>query len=226
MWVQYTTGKDSFRSVGVSPKRNVSVQLYTRTEQVPDQPILPLFAAFQKKLKGFGKTSLVQTIPATSRFSENDAGQWFVSRSEVAPGTEILIEYRHRSTRGFGENIEYLLAIADPHSPLWRLRLDLPMHSLSAVPEVFFEGRFLLVTEDKQLPKGSAKTWMKFLGIDLEPGTQFADYLDPSMPDEDKAFFYMELEAAPVVQKAIEVVETSEGKTRLRFKRGRKIKVR
>ena len=186
-----------------------------------------MFAAYQKKLPGFGKTSLIQTIPATSRFSENDAGQWFVNRSEVIAGTEILIEYRHRAgAGGFGDNIEYLLLVAEDNAPLWRLRLDLPPHVLSAVPEVFFEGRFLLVTEDKQLPKGATNAWMKFLGIDLEPGMQFADFLDPSLLDEDKVFHYTMLEDAPIVRNSVEVIETSDGKTRMRIKRGRRIKVR
>jgi hypothetical protein len=187
--------------------------------------IIPLFAAYQKRIKGFSKTSVISVIPATDKFAMNDAGQWFVNRHEVLPGTEILIEYRHRSPLGgFKENIDYLLLVADPNAPLWQMRIDLPPHFLSNVPAVFFEGRFDLVSDDSQLDKRGLPLWRKHLGGDRS--MQVADYMDPSMLPEDQVFKYIELESRVSRSAKVEIEETQGGGTRMRIKRTRRIKVR
>lgn len=225
MWIQLSTGRDSFRAQNSSPKRNVSVSTYTRVaDDGEGNQILPLFAAFQKKLKGFGKSNVVSVIPATDKFANNDVGQWFVNRHEVVPGTEILIEYRHRGSTGFRENIDYLLLIAEPQAPLWQLRIDLPNHFLSNVPAVFFEGRFELVKDDSQLDKKAVAAWRKHLGGDAS--LQVSDYMDPCMEPEDQVFRYIQLEAEVAVKQRVEIKENADGKTRLRIKRGRRIKIR
>lgn len=227
MWIQLSTGRDSFRAQQNSPKRNVAVATYTRVgDDGEGKQILPLFAAFQKRLSGFGKTSMVSVIPATDKFANNDAGQWFVNRHEVFPGTEILIEYRHRATRGFRENIDYLMLIAEPTAPLWQIRIDLPPHFLSNVPALFFEGRFELFKEDKQMPKAGLAAWRKHLGVSSDPGFQLADYMDASMQPEDRVFRYVELEAEVAAKQKIEVTEGRDGKTVVKIKRGRRIKIR
>lgn len=227
MWCQLSTGRDSFRAQNnpPAPKRNVSVSTYVRVKDDGEgNQVIPLFAAYQKRLKGFAKTSVVSVIPATTAFAGNDVGQWFVNRHEILPGTEILIEYRHRGSVGFRENIDYLLLIADPNAPLWQLRIDLPNHPLSNVPAVFFEGRFELLTADNQLDKASVAAWRKFLGA--EGDYQLADYMDASMEPEDRVFAYIELEGAVQAKAKVEVRESEDGKTSMRIRRLRKIKVR
>lgn len=226
MWIQLSTGHDSFLAQNGSPRRNVSVKTFVRVNDDGEgNAIIPLFAAYQKRLKGFAKNSVVSVIPATDKFAVNDAGQWFVNRHEVAPGTEILIEYRHRASGGgFKENIDYLMFVADPNAPLWQLRIDLPPHFLSNVPAVFFEGRFDLVKDDSQLDSRGLARWRKHLGA--ENGLQVADYMDPCMEAEDQVFRYIELESEITQKAKVEVKETSDGGTRLRIKRLRRIKVR
>lgn len=234
MYLQLTTGKDSFRPQGISSRRNVSVQTFVRLSE-PDEDgrlVVPLFAAFQRKRKGLGETQLVQTIPATSMFSANDAGQWFVNRHEVTPGTEILIEYRHLNPRGgFGEGREHLLIVADPNAALLRVRLELPYHALSAVPYVFFEGRFSLLKDDSELSKAAKAAWVKFMGVELDDGDgnpiMLADYMDPAQSVEDQFFHLTELEAAVrQTEKVIVTEDENTGKQKIRIRRLRNIKVR
>ena len=64
MYLEASTGKDSFRAQGASQKRNVQVNTWVRVENNGEgKKIVPIFEAFQKKLKFFRETSLVQTIP-------------------------------------------------------------------------------------------------------------------------------------------------------------------
>ncbi len=226
MWCQLSTGRDSFRAQESSPRRNVSVSTFTR---VPDdgegQQIIPLFAAHQKKLRGFGQSNVVSIIPATDKFAENDAGQWFINRHELLPGTEVLIEYRWKKpTGGFAENIEWLLLVVDQNAPLWQLRIDLPRHFLSNVPAVFFEGRFEIIRTDDQLDAKALAAWRKHIHADDD--YNLCDYLDPNMDGEDQQFRYMELEPRIAVTSKMEIKEGEDGKTRLRIKRHRKIKIR
>src|SRR6056297_1333426 len=104
MFIELTTGKDSFRQQGHSQRRNTSVSSFVRVENDGEgRQIVPMFAAYQKKLRGFRDTSLMATIPAALSYEPNVAGQWFRNRHEVLPGTEILLENRRRETEGFGE---------------------------------------------------------------------------------------------------------------------------
>lgn len=204
----------------------MSVSTYVRVaDDGEGQKIIPLFAAFQKRLKGFGKTNIVSVIPATDKFAHNDAGQWFVNRHEVLPGTEIMIEYRNRASTGFRENIDHLLLIAEPNAPLWQLRIDLPPHFLSNVPNVFFEGRFELVRDDKQLTERALFDWRKHIGAD-DPALMLADYMDPSMAGEDQVFRYIELEGAVQAAAKLEIKEDAHGGSTIKIKRGRRIKIR
>lgn len=225
MWVELQTGKDSFRAQQSSPRRNVAVQAFTRVENDGEgRQILPLWQAFTKRLKGFGKQNLMGRIAATEHFAHNDAGQWFKTRFEVAPRTEILLEYRHRGTSGFAESIEYLLLVADPKAPLWQIRIDLPDHYLSAVPAVFFEGRFEIVDDDALLPTKAIEAWRKPFGFDK--GYPLCFYTDACQPAEDKYFRLIELEARVKATSTVEVKEDADGKKHTRIRRVRNIKVR
>lgn len=225
MHVQLTTGHDSFRAQNISQTRNVTVTTFVRVKDDGEgNQVAPMWLAYQKRLPNFKRSDVIQTFPATDRFGHNDAGQWFLNRYEVLPGTEILIKYEHRNQKGvFASQTEYLLLIADQTAPLWRIRLDLPYHELSAVPTVFFDGRFILVNDpEKQLSKEAIKVWTKFLGLD----SPLQDVLDPFYLPEDQAFVYMQLEKAVKQGGAVDVKVEVDGKKRVRINRARKIKIR
>lgn len=223
MWIELTTGKDSFRAQGSSPRRNVQVQTFVR---VPDdgegRMVVPVFSAYQKKLKGFKETTLHSHIPATAAHGPAIGGEWFVNRHEVMPGTEILIEYRHRSrvTGSFGENIEYLLLIADPNAPLYSIVAELPRHHLAAVPHIFFEGRFEVIETDDQLSDTARTVWRDYLGLDDD--FHVSDVLDPN---QDKLFVFRELEAR-IKQNSKTEIQQHGDKTRLKIRRVRNVRTR
>lgn len=223
MHVELTTGKDSFKARTNNARRNVSVQTWTRVDDDGQgRQIVPLFVAYQTKLRGFRNTKLVNTIPATSNFSAGLAGEWYVNRHEVLPGTEIMLEYRHREAVGFGDQTEYMLLIAEDAAPLVQLRLDLPPHDMSAVPHIFFEGRFIVVREDSELSGPARLAWKDWIGIGDD--YDLADMLDANMGDE--AFFStIELEAALKKTTRTEV-KSEGGKRRIKIKRTRQIKTR
>lgn len=224
MFIELTTGKDSFRKHGSSQKRNVSVQTYVRVRDDGEgRKVVPLFAAYQKKLEGFRDSQLTGTFPATANYEPNIAGQWFRTRYEIMPGTEILIEYRSAQTTGFGERIEYLMLVCDENAPLWRIRLDLPHHHLSAVPVVFFEGRFVIVNEDKQLSEYAPPIWRDFMG--LEDEFDVSDLLDPNQIDE-RFFVAVQLEAGIKPTKRTSIVEGKDGSKRVKIRRVRRITTR
>lgn len=219
MFVELWTGQDSFRAGNGSSRRNVGVQAFTR---VGDE-IMPLFVPFEKRLKGYKERQLVQTVPATDRFTANEAGMWFVNRYEIANGTEIMLEYRHKvGTGGFSEETEYLMLVHDTNAALERITLELPQHNLSSVPYVFGEGRFHIITEDTQLPEDAVEVWKHRFSLGDE--YHLSDILDPNM--ETQHWGIVELEAAPRVTKKAEVVRDTKGKSRIRIKRTRNIRVR
>lgn len=223
MWLELFSGRDSFRAQDGSAKRNVSVQPFVRvTDDGEGRNVVPLYQAFSKKLKGFGKSALISRMSATEHFGHNDCGEWFKSRYEVAPRTEILLEYRHRATSGFQEAVEHIILIADSNAPLYQIRIDLPPHALSAVPCAFFEGRFIVVDDDKHFTPTALAVWRKHLGVDDEYPLCY--YLDPLQ--EEKHFNLVELEARIVAKTEIVTKETASGKPGLRIKRTRNIKVR
>jgi hypothetical protein len=221
MFIQLTTGQDSFRAAGGSMRRNVSCHSFVRIGLPHYDPVMPLFAAYTQKVPGFKETRVAQVFPATDKFGATDAGQWFVNRHEVMPGTEVMLEYRHRDpTSGFGESVEYCLLVADPTAPLWQIRIDLPFHHLSAVPSIFMEGRFHLVNKMSQLTQEAIETWSTRLGLDKD--TPLTDMLDPFYKEEDQVFRYIKLEGA--LKKDVLVTNVVDGKTRIRIKRKRNIK--
>lgn len=225
MWVEIMTGRDSFRAQQSSQKRNVSVQAFARVENDGEgRQIIPLYQCFTKKLKGFGKQALIARLAATEHFAQNDAGEWFKTRFEVAPLTELLIEYRHRATSGFKENIDHLLLIADENAPLYQIRIDLPHHYLSSVPHVFIEGRFDIVSDDSMMQPKAIAAWRKHFGVDDEYPLCF--YTDPCQPQEDQQFRLIELEPRIVVRSRVEVTKTDDGQKRVHIRRMRNIKVR
>jgi len=226
MLLELFTGKDSFRAQQGSGRRNVSVQLYTR---VPDdgegRQIIPLFQAHQKQIKGYGKQSLIAKIPATAQFAHNDAGQWFRTRYEVAPLTEVLIEYSWRNMGGgFKDNREYMLIKADPNAPLYQVRIDLPIHFLAAVTAAHFEGRFEIITDDEELRPAAIDAWRKYLQVDDEYPLSF--YMDSVQPVEDRHFRIITLEQRMQAKAKVTMVEDSTGKSRPVVTRTRRIKVR
>lgn len=181
-----------------------------------------MFAAYQNKLKGFRESQLIQTIPATSKFQVNNtAGEWFVNRHEVLAGTEILLEYRKRNPRGgFAEDTAHLLLVMSEEAPLWRLRLDLPVHHNSAVPCIFYEGRFEIVNSDKLLPAASIAVWRDYFALDKE--FEISDILDPN---QDSLFVAQQLEGRVKGIKAKTTIETTKsGQKRVRIRRTRRIK--
>jgi hypothetical protein len=222
LWIELTTGKDSFRALNASPRRNVSVATFVRVnDDGAGRKVVPLFAAYQRKLAEFRETSLVSTIPATSNFDPNIAGQWFVNRHEVMPGTEILIEHRRRETTGFGERIEYLMIKADDHASLWRTTIELPRHELSAVSCVHMTGRYQIIDKDEQLSDEAADVWRDYLSIPED--YHVSDYLDPN---QDEQFYYhTEMEKAERRTERVEV-STVGGRRRVKIRRSRKIKTR
>jgi hypothetical protein len=220
MHIELTSGSDSFRASGHSPLRNVQVRLFTFT----DEGIMPLFAAFQKKLKGYKESRVIMNIPATERFQLNDVGQWFRTRYEVASSTEILIEYQHRKGNGLNTDTEYLLLKTDPNAPLHHVRLTLDPHPLSAVPYIFFEGRFWIVNDDDQI--SSPEAWAKHIGLDLSEAP-VSYIMDNMVSEPEDAFFTIkEFEAAVTVVSSPQIV-TEDGKRKLkRIKRARRIKTK
>lgn len=225
MHIELTTGKDSFRAQGSSMRRNVSVQSFVRVENDGEgKQIIPMFAAYQRKLKGFAESTMASTIPATSAHGPNIGGCWYVNRHEVLPSTEILLEYRVRdNTPGsFGERIEYMMLIADPDAALYQMRLQLPFHHLSAVPYVFFTGRFHMVDSDELLNPAGVPRWKDFLNLDKEH--HVSDLLDPNQ--EEKFWTFDKLEDAIKRQRRVEQIENEHGKKRLKIRRTRNVRIR
>lgn len=227
MWIELMTGRDSLRAQQSSPKRNVAVQAYTRVaDDGEGRKIIPLWQAFSKKLKGFGKQSLISRLAATQHFAQNDAGEWFKTRFEVLPMTEILLEYRHRATSGFKENVEHLLLVADENAPLWQVRIDLPQHYLSAVPHAFFEGRFEIFNDDDKLQPVAIQAWAKFMGADMSEPYPLCFYTDPLQDPANQHFRLIQLEERIHVTSRVEVTKTDDGQKRVQIRRTRNIKVR
>lgn len=225
MYLELTTGKDSFRAQGASPRRNVSLASFVRVaDDGEGNKIIPLFVAYQRKLKYFKETSIVQSIPATSAHGPAIGGSWMVNRHEVQPGTEILLEYRQRdSTPGsFGERIEYLMIVANPDGALYSSSLHLPYHHLSAVPYIFFTGRFDVIDKDEQLPSAAIPIWKDFLNLDGD--LHVSDLLDPNQ--DEKFWAFETLEPAVRRTKKVEKTVDSKGNERIRIKRVRNIRVR
>lgn len=225
IYIELTTGHDSFRAQGASGKRNVTVTAFVRVKDDGEgRTVIPLFAAYQKKLKGFRNKSLLSVIPATSEFAPNAAGEWFKNRYEVQIGTEILLEYRRRETKGFGEAIEYMLIKTDENAPLWQLRLELPHHHISNVPNVFFDGRFELINDDTQLPEHSVGAWKDYLGLDDE--FKLSDILDTNAEDGENVFIPIQLEQRTIKKRKTTIVEDAKGSKRIKIRRTRNIKTR
>jgi hypothetical protein len=183
-----------------------------------------MFAAYKDKLPGFKKTDTISSIPASDRFGTNSPGQWFVSRHEVLPRTEILLQYTTRKATGFQEETEHLLLICDPDAPLYRIRLDLPMHELSSVPNVFFEGRFYLVSDDEQLSPEAIAAWRKHLAH-MDEDYQLADILDAAMPPEDRKYhpIMLEREIKPLAK---QIIKTTTKGSITKIRRSRTIRTR
>lgn len=218
-----TTGKDSFRAQGASSKRNVSVKSWVRVaDNGEGKQVVPIFEAFQKKLREFRDTSMIQTIPATSAHGPELGGCWYVNRHELAPHTEVLLEYTHRDPDAvFGEETEYFMLIMDPNAPLYQLRLDLPRHHLSAVPHVFFTGRFEIVKADEQLEH--PEIWKDYFHLD-DPDLEACDLMD--FNQDERYFFATELEARVKATVKAKTRITSDGKKMLKIRRGRRIKTK
>lgn len=227
MWLELTTGKDSFRQQGSSPRRNVSVQIFTRVaDDGEGRKIVPMFAAYQKKLRGFQNTNLIQTIPATASYGPEIAGCWFNNRNELLSGTEILVEYRYRTAGGgFGESVEHLMLIANETAPLWQTRLDLPRHHLSAVPSIFFVGRYDIVDKDDLLTPEAIAIWRDYLSLDED--YHLSDILDPAQDEEDRVFLHTQLEARIKAASRIDrTTRSDDGKSRIKIRRSRRVKTR
>jgi hypothetical protein len=228
MFVEITTGKDSFRRTpdGIHPARNARILSFVRV----DKKVIPLFVAYKDKLKGFKETKIVESIPATTMFSEFTPGTWFRNRCEVLSGTEILIDYNRRdSNRTFGTRSSHLLLVVDPEAPLYSIRLPLPTHPYSSVPNVFFEGRFRVIdqTATDTLSDVANDVWLKYLGVDTsdEDGLWVGDVLDPS--EDDPAFIFNILEKASRSgnSKAAVVMDNRTGKSRVKIRRTRKVRI-
>ena len=219
MHVDLTTGQDSFRSSGTNNVRNVSVRLFTATED----GIQPLFIAMQKKLKGFKDSKTILSIPASDRFAINDnTGVWYKTRYEVAPATEILVQYTHKApTGGFSQETEYLLLRPSPEASLNLIRLELPVHPLSSVPYVFFEGRMDAISDAKD--SGCIGLWNEFVG--MPAGNDLTDIVDNNMA-EDRFFTIVEIEAATTKPNVAQIVSTGGKKKISRIKRSRLINTR
>lgn len=214
MYVQLSHGKDSLRRQGQSLRRNCEVKLWTLVNSEKGYEVIPMYVAFQRKIAGYGDTSIVRDMPATELFSATDAGKWWESRYEVAPMTEILIEYDHYDQSGVVPDYEYLLMIVDPNAPLWRISVDLPPHHLSAVPTVHFEGRFHLVTDADQLPATHMKAWHKHLQLDSDMALH--DVLDPFYEPEDQVFNYQQLEGGKTSKVIVSKTPSKLGAGRIR----------
>lgn len=228
MYIELTTGNDSFRKQGSSQRRNVSVASWVRVDNsMGGRTIIPVFEAFRKKLKYFRETHLIQQIPATAHHGPGIAGSWYVNRHEFAPGTEILIEYRHRvSTPGsFEEAHEYFMLVADETAPLYQVNLDLPFHHLSAVPNVQFRGRFEIVKELKHLNPDGIPEWLGHFDIDDDDPDLLPYYLDPQQEDGEKFFSCMELESRSVAKTKV-TTKIVGGKKRIKIRRRRAIRTR
>lgn len=225
MYVELTTGQDSFRAQGSSPRRNVQLQSFVRVDDDGEgNKVIPVFAAFQRKLKYFKETSLKSTIPATEAHGPSIGGCWYVNQHEFRPGTEILLEHRIRdSTPGsFGERVEYLMLICNPDAALYNVQLKLPYHHLSAVPYIFFTGRFDVVSSDDMLPKGAIPIWKDYLNLDDD--LHVSDLLDPNQ--EEQFWSFELLEAAVRRTKKVEKIEGADGKSRVKIRRSRNIRIR
>ena len=190
---------------------------------MPDngKQIVPLFRGHQLKAKGFGEQHIAGTIPATSMFAHNDVGKWTINRHEVAPGSEIMIEYRHRDPfEAFSEEVEYLLLRVGEHEGLYQIRLTLPEHSLSNVPYVSMEGRFEIIDADDQVSRASLPHWKSFMGLDEDD--ELSDLLEPNLGWD---FFTAILMEAKVRQTSKnEVVADKSGGRRVKIRRKRNVK--
>ena len=120
----------------------------------------------------------------------------------------------------FGEETEYFMLVVDPNAPLYQLRLDLPPHHLSAVPALFFTGRFEIVKEDKQL--AAPDVWRDYLQLDTE--FDISDILDPNQ--EERNFWPTELEGRNKSTVKQEARVDRDGNKILKIRRGRRIKTR
>jgi hypothetical protein len=219
MHVDLTTGQDSFRASGTNNVRNVSVRLFTATEE----GIQPLFVAMLKKLKGFKDSKTILSIPASDKFAVNDnTGVWYKTRYEIAPATEILVQYTHKApTGGFSQSTEYLLLRVSPEAALNLIRLELPAHPLSSVPYVFFEGRMDPLSSAKE--SGHIKLWNEFVGMPV--GNDLTDIVDGNML-EDRFFTVTEIEAASNKPNVAQIVSSGGKKKISRIKRSRRINTR
>jgi hypothetical protein len=215
MYVQLSHGKDSLRRQGNSLRRNCEIKLWTLINSEKGFEIIPMYVAYQRKIAGYGDTSIVRDMPATEQFSPTDAGKWWESRYEVAPMTEILVEYDHYDqSGGLIPNYEYLLLVVDPNAPLWRISVELPPHHLAAVPTVHFEGRFHLVTDEEQLPQRHQLTWRKHLSVPSDAALQ--DILDPYYEAEDQVFNYQQLEGGKTSKVIVNKTPSKLGAGRIR----------
>lgn len=225
MFIELTTGKDSFRAQGSSSRRNVSLQTFVRVDDDGEgNKVIPVFAAYQRKLKYFKETSLKSTIPATEAHGPAIGGCWYVNQHEMRPYTEVLLEYRQRdSTPGsFGERVEYLMLVCNPDAALYNIQLQLPYHHLSAVPYIFFTGRFDVISSDDMLTSKSIPIWKDY--FDLGDEFNVSDLLDPNQ--EEQFWSYEILEEAVRNPQKIEKIEGKDGKSRLKVRRSRNIRIR
>lgn len=217
MQIEVTTGHDSFLARGSSPRRNVSVLCYTR---IGDK-IIPLFEAVQQRQPGYKGQSVVQSIPPTSLFSPSATGQWFRTRYDIAPLTEILVEYRYRASTGFSQEIIYALLVADPTTALNIIRLELtPQHEYSAVKYVFFEGRLRFITEDEELSVQSIAAWRSWFKCTEEELPRITYLFD--LNNEHFSVSEVEAAATPDASQSIKINE--KGKPVLKIRRTRHIK--
>ncbi len=225
MYVELSTGKDSFRAQGNSPKRNVQVNTWVRVKDNGEgKKIIPVFEAFKKKLRGYQNTNLIHTIPATEMHGPEVAGVWYVNRHEFMPNTELLIEYRHRDTgRGsFGEEVEYFMVRVTEEAPLLRVRIELPVHHLSAVPILFFQGRFEVIEADTQLDQSALTVWRDYFNLTEDDDLHVSDNLDVNM--EQRYFQTEELEAGRRSSSKMKKVIDTKGNSRIKIRRGRRIR--
>lgn len=229
MIIEITTGNDSLRSTSVEGRRNCSVRAFTHIHGGTSlDPIMPLFVAYKLKLKYFETSSVVRALPPTTLFAESSAGRWLTTRNEVKQGTEILMEVTRRDAHGaFSESTAYMLLIASDSAPLIHLTVALPPHPLSAVPSVPWEGRFIVVDDDKLLPPDSLAIWRDaHFGLSDSDGGQLSDIFDIMQPVDERVISIQELERAPVKHTKIREGATLRGKTRVIISRPRRVKTR
>ncbi|UUV44432.1 hypothetical protein RCMENCHIE_63 [Rhodobacter phage RcMenchie] len=230
MFIEITTGSDSFRASknGLCPARNCKVLAFTRYKD----RIMPLFAAVKDKVPGYASQKIVENIPGSQMFAAHGmGGNWYRNRFELMPGTEILVEYMHKVPGGaFQSSTERMFLICDASAPLFNIRLDLPPHELSSVPNVFFEGRFVIPNEKqhKVITKEAHALWCAHVGLD-EPGACITDIVDTN--EQHPHFHYDQLDGpltnvAAKVETTLETVgENGSRRSRVVVRRGRKITI-